>query len=508
MKVTKLLKSHWWLIVLLVIAAWLRLYKIPQTLMFSGDQGRDALRVARIWQKGDLPLIGPVTSIGNMYLGPLYYYYMLPWLLFSYPSPVGPAYGVAVLSIIAVALMYVLGKDLVGKSAAIFATFMFALSSVAVSAARFSWNPNPQPLFGLILMWALYQVSKNRQKYWLLTSVCFSILIQLHYMALLTIIPIIFVWLVNFKKFAVMKQQQLKFSLLAILIGLIALTPLIVFDIKHQGVNTLAFFDLMGGKNSITNLNISSNDFFSRLLTVVSETHGRAMFIFFDLHFGINRVLNTLLVVVLILMTYWLITKKRSSFGVIIIISFLLTGLIGTSLYSHNLYAHYIHFLLPATFLFFGWVFNEAWHSCLICKFAVISVLIYFLVFNVSHYPFNDFSPSVMQLAREANEISQKISPNEKYNVVLLSESKDYYGQNYRYFLNTHVDKKPIDPSFNSVTDVDTLIIIDELKIPEAQINDLGIYELEIFKNMPYKTNFVTSDGTPVVIWRKYGLQS
>lgn len=508
MKIAKIFKSHWWLIALLVVAAWLRLYKIPQTLMFSGDQGRDALRVARIWQKADLPLIGPVTSIGNMYLGPLYYYYMLPWLLLSYPSPVGPVYGVAVLSILATALMYVLGKDLVGKSGAIFATLMFALSSVAVSAARFSWNPNPQPLFGLILIWALYQVHKNHQKYWLLVSVCFSILIQLHYMALLTIFPIIFVWFIEFKKSIVMRKQQLKFSFLAILIGLIALIPLIAFDLKHQGVNTLAFLDLMGGKNSITKLEVSSNDIFSRLLAVASETHGRSMFIFFDLHFGINRVLNTLLVVMLIMMTYRLVAKKRPGFGVVIIMSFLLVGLIGTSVYSHNLYPHYIHFLLPATFLFFGWVFSEIWRLGLIGKFGVISVLIWFFVFNISHYPFNDFSPSVMQLDRESNEITQKILPNEKYNVVLLSESKDYYGQNYRYFLNTYVGKEPIDPSFDSVTDVDTLVIINELKLSEAQINDLGIYELEIFKNMPYKTSFVTSDGTPIVIWRKYGLQS
>ena len=51
-------------------------------------------------------LVGPGTSIGNMYLGPLYYYMMAPALLFANFSPVGPAIQIALLGVLTVWLIW------------------------------------------------------------------------------------------------------------------------------------------------------------------------------------------------------------------------------------------------------------------------------------------------------------------------------------------------------------------------------------------------------------------
>lgn len=67
------------LLVLIIAGSWLRLYRLSSTIMFQGDQGRDALIVAKMFKDFDLAFVGPVTSIGNMYLGPFYYYFMLPF---------------------------------------------------------------------------------------------------------------------------------------------------------------------------------------------------------------------------------------------------------------------------------------------------------------------------------------------------------------------------------------------------------------------------------------------
>jgi len=66
------------LVVILLIASFLRLYNLPHNMMFLGDQGRDAIIVKNIFTKFDPVFIGPVTSVGNMYLGPLYYYFVVP----------------------------------------------------------------------------------------------------------------------------------------------------------------------------------------------------------------------------------------------------------------------------------------------------------------------------------------------------------------------------------------------------------------------------------------------
>ena len=158
MKKIKSLLSPLNLLLLLVflLAIFLRFKNLKGSLMFQGDQGRDALIVANIFKEKDLVFIGPVTSIGNMYLGPFYYYLMMPFLWLSYPSPMGPVYLVATLGVLTVALMYFLGKRIFSKKIAVLASIFLALSHTAVSLSRFSWNPNPSPLFSLLMFYFTY----------------------------------------------------------------------------------------------------------------------------------------------------------------------------------------------------------------------------------------------------------------------------------------------------------------------------------------------------------------
>ena len=79
------------LFLILFIAAFSRLYRISEYMTFLGDEGRDVIIVRRLLVNADPILIGPGTSIGDMYLGPLYYYMMAPALLMARFSPVGPA---------------------------------------------------------------------------------------------------------------------------------------------------------------------------------------------------------------------------------------------------------------------------------------------------------------------------------------------------------------------------------------------------------------------------------
>ena len=67
------LKKNWLLISILIIGAFLRLYKIDGYMTFLGDEGRDVIIVRNLLVNADPILIGHGTSVGGMYLGPLYY---------------------------------------------------------------------------------------------------------------------------------------------------------------------------------------------------------------------------------------------------------------------------------------------------------------------------------------------------------------------------------------------------------------------------------------------------
>ena len=86
------------IIILFLIGLFLRLYHIYSFVTFLGDQGRDAIILKRIITFEHFPAIGPPTSIGQVYLGPFYYYFIAPWLWISNFDPIGPAIGIAIIS--------------------------------------------------------------------------------------------------------------------------------------------------------------------------------------------------------------------------------------------------------------------------------------------------------------------------------------------------------------------------------------------------------------------------
>src|SRR3989338_4356043 len=102
------------ILAILLIAAFLRLYKISDYMTFLGDEGRDALVVYNILH-GKLTLLGPTASVGGFFMGPIYYYFMTPFLwLFNYNS-LGSSIGVALIGIATVFLLYKIALTLFNK---------------------------------------------------------------------------------------------------------------------------------------------------------------------------------------------------------------------------------------------------------------------------------------------------------------------------------------------------------------------------------------------------------
>ena len=86
-------------VLIIVIGAFLRLYRLPNFATFLSDQGRDAIIIKRIVTFEHWPAIGAPSSVGQIYLGPFYYYLMVPFLALFQLQPIGLAFGSAIISI-------------------------------------------------------------------------------------------------------------------------------------------------------------------------------------------------------------------------------------------------------------------------------------------------------------------------------------------------------------------------------------------------------------------------
>lgn len=472
--------------------------------MFQGDQGRDALIVANIFKAGDPVFIGPVTSIGNMYLGPFYYYFMLPFLFLSYPSPVGPAVGVALVNIMTVALTYILGKQMVGKRTAMIAAFLLATSSVAVAYSRFSWNPNIAPFFGLMMAWCSYKALKKSPWYWLGVALSFSLIIQLHYIALLSGAAAGLVWLWQLRSLLLAKKQvkQLKTFVLATLssigIFIVSLTPLILFDFKHQFVNSTSLIKLFTQEKAFTNERATILEglwfqitlLFDRLQLVLVE------------QFWFNDARAAMLGLGLILLLLgWLIYRewhsKRDFTALGILLTYLLVGLAGMSLYQENVYVHYFSYLFPVLALLFGLSISQLSREKVTQPLALL-ILGGYVLLNLPRMPLQNPSWTISDVDRVSDFIISKLGPSEPYNVVLLGPSKDLFAQNYRYYLST----KPNPPlPLERAGEAAALVVINE-----ERINDVAgspIYEIVVFPDKSSPEVYTIPNGPEIVIFRK-----
>ncbi len=106
--------------------------------------------------EGHLTLLGPRSSAGDFYTGPIYYYFMAPWLWLFKLDPVGPAIMIALLSVATVFLIYYIGRKLFNPSVGLMAAALYAVSPLVITYSRSSWNPNPMPFFTLLIMYLLY----------------------------------------------------------------------------------------------------------------------------------------------------------------------------------------------------------------------------------------------------------------------------------------------------------------------------------------------------------------
>ncbi len=491
----------WLAIGLIAIGAFLRLYNLENSQQFLGDQGRDSMVVSRIFKEGDLVFIGPVTSVGNMYLGPIYYYFMLPFLWLSYPSPMGPIYAMAILGTVTIGVLYWVGKKMFGERAALAATLMFTFSSAVVVHSRFSWNPNPAPLPSILMFYFIYLAWKKSSVYWLAAATMFSILLQLHYVALLAGGVIGVIWLTSLIQQIRQKKPIKKLFLHtfgAVAIVLLFFLPLLLFDLKNNWLNFQALQNLFTAEEAFEASRPPG--IIDKTIDIARDFRSRAALVLLSTYFGMVKARTTVLISIVVAGTFWLSKNQKSKkfAPTLILLIYIFITILGLAFYNGNVYTHYISFIFPAVFLFFGVLFDYFIKLNKYLGWSIfLAVMAVFLSYNLNTMPFQDAGWKLSDISRTADTIAERVEPGESYNIVLLSETQDLYGQNYRYFLTTKKGKEPINPE--RPVETSKLFIINEQKVAEDVVN-LPIYEIQIFPSKEPVEIYQVEDGPDIYV--------
>ena len=428
------------LALILLLGAFLRLYKISEYMTFLGDEGRDVIIVRRLLAYGDFFLIGPGTSIGEMYLGPLYYYMMAPALFLAGFSPVGPAIQIALLGVVTIALVYFIGKEWFGSWGGALGAFLYAISPTIIIYSRSSWNPNIMPFFALICIYSLWRVwQKGQWKWMIVLGISFAFTLQSHYLGLLLFPTIGLFWLLSLKKAKNGKIKEfIKRSALALVVFVALMSPLVIFDARHGFRNFSAM-----------------KKFFAERQTTVSARPWSALPKIPELSTKITSRLVTgrndgaakVTAVALLGLVGWLVIFRRKSLGQKEKAAYLLLGiwigfsLLGLGLYKQEIYDHYYGFFFAAPFLLLAGLSQEIVKTK--NKGAVILLaggLLFLSWANIKNNPLW-YSPN-RQLQR-SEIVAEKIreeSKGERFNLAVIAERN--YEDGYQYFLEK--EKAPV----------------------------------------------------------------
>ncbi len=243
-------RFHWsslLVFLILLLAAYLRLYHISGYMTFLGDEGRDVLVVKRMIVDHKFTLLGPTASVGGFFLGPIYYYFMLPFLWAWKLDPTGPSVMVALFGIATVYLVYRAGRDMFHPWVGLVASALYALSPVVIAYSRSSWNPNLVPFFSLLAVYFLWRYAREgRTRDVFVVGVSLGVGLQLHYLFLF-LFPVAALWLLLSAK------SGLRFrSWLGIGVGfLLGYAPFLLFELRHGFPNTRSIVQFIGaGKDT------------------------------------------------------------------------------------------------------------------------------------------------------------------------------------------------------------------------------------------------------------------
>src|SRR3989344_406603 len=394
---------------ILVIAAFLRLYRIEDYMTFLGDEGRDALVVKRMIVDHELTLLGPITSVGLMHLGPLYYYLMIPFLWAWGLNPVGPAIMVALFSLATIVLLWKLAEEYFGRKAAVISSLLYALSQLVIIHSHSSWNPNILPFWSLLIIYALTQAIIHKRLFWTaIIGLSLGIVIQLHYVALV-FGPIVFAALLVSRI-----RLPKKYWVLLVAGGLMTFSPFIIFEARHAFINTntiIGFITRTGTAKSFTIMN-----FFRQFWDLTVRLYWRLLVI--------TSAELAMLVLIVIFGVYVYLWRKAKTTPLrqayLILGIWFIVGIGFLSLYTGNIYDYYLMFIFPFPFLATGiaasYLFRK-WSTAVVA----LVCLTFFVTTAVRNTPIAKEPNRLATLTREVSESILQKAAGQPFNFGLIT---------------------------------------------------------------------------------------
>ncbi len=234
---------------ILLIAFFLRVYKLNDLMPFIGDYAWFYISARDMILTGEIPLVGITSSHIWVHQGALWTYLLFLPLLASKFHPVSGAYLTAIAGTLSVFLMYKIGMQMFSRLVGLIAAALYATSPLVVIHSRVPYHTSLIPLFSLLFVFFIYKWIKGDVRFFPFVIFTLGILYNLELVTMIFWIFLILVFVYGVIKKEKWLRETLKFKtiLLSAFLFLLVMFPMIIYDIKESSgfFQATAFFRII-----------------------------------------------------------------------------------------------------------------------------------------------------------------------------------------------------------------------------------------------------------------------
>ena len=224
---------------ILALGIWLRTYNLPERYGFGWDQQDDAVKVMKMVNRESFTLIGPRVAGPNSFFVPAWHYYFL--VPFYYLGNGSPWSGLAASLFVGMGTVlgyYFTAKKLWGEKVGLLAAWGGTLAFSIVS-----WNVMYTPVLTILVFYLGNRMFEDKK--YVLPAIILAFFAGTTHLVPASLLVMILLGTLFLKT-----KPKLKSVLLGLLLGSLSLLPLLIFDIRHDFLNTKKIMEFVGEQGS------------------------------------------------------------------------------------------------------------------------------------------------------------------------------------------------------------------------------------------------------------------
>lgn len=408
------------LVAALLVGMITRCYQLRERFFYAHDGDLASWIVKDIVVDHHLRLIGQQTSSPGIFIGPYFYYSLIPFYLLTGMDPIGGLAVPVIIGVSAIISIYWIFKRIFNPIAAGFGSMIYASSFLISQTEREMVPTTPVMLWSVWFLYFIHRLFNGDKKSLLWLAVLFSLVWSLN-LALILVFPlVIFAIIIHRRKYMVsdfVKPLSIIFVLSV---------PLWLFEIKHNFIQTRALAD------TLISSGVQKTDYIGKISHVVQYLAKNSSGIFWDNPYSWSLwIIPGLLIFGLVIL---LLKKRLPAFYFPVFLIWITFNIIFFTFQSLNLSEYYLNNVNILWVVMAAVILERLWVNKItkILPIIIISLLVsynmyIFFTSNINHFGYNEKKALVSYITSDAKE--------HNYPCVSVSYiTSPGYNLGYRYF--------------------------------------------------------------------------